>query len=100
MGIFLYIVILKMSLILEFLCRSCNVYDFLIINVSFEYRNGILKELNVKGIQNDIYLVVEDLVNNIMDLYDMMICLFEGVCMLIMLVFIIWCMFIRNIIES
>lgn len=50
MGIFLYIVILKMSLILEFLCRSCNVYDFLIINVSFEYRNGILKELNVKGI--------------------------------------------------
>lgn len=50
MGIFLYIVILEMCLILEFLCRSCNVYDFLIINVSFEYRNGILKELNVKGI--------------------------------------------------
>lgn len=45
-------------------------------------------------------LVVEDLVNIIKDLYDMMICLFEGVCMLIMLVFIIWCMFIRNIIES
>lgn len=98
MGIFLYIVILEMCLILEFLCRSCNVYDFLIINVSFEYRNGILKKIECKG-NIDINLVVEDLVNNIMDLYDMMICLFEGVCMLIMLVFIIWCMFIRNIIE-
>lgn len=99
MGIFLYIVILEMCLILEFLCRSCNVYDFLIINVSFEYKNGILKKLNVKGIQIIMNLVVEDLVNIIKDLYDMMICLFEGVCMLIMLVFIIWCMFIRNIIE-
>lgn len=83
----------------ESLCRSCNVHDFLIINVSSEYRNGILKKIECKG-NIDTNLVAEDLTNNTMDLHDMMICPLEGVCMPIMPVSTTWRMSTRNITET